>query len=97
MTRNARTRTKETAVDSYSHKGKKRKTNPHVGLVSTATDKLNGQTRYQHDPHIDPHLSWAGKQGKMGTVLIDPALVRTEHARLVAKPRVKNQDSPYFL
>ncbi len=53
---------KSIAVETYSHKGKKRKNNPHVGLVSSATDKLNGRTKYQHDPHIDPHLSWAGKQ-----------------------------------
>lgn len=32
-----------------------------MGLVSSATDKLNGRTKYQHDPHIDPYLSWAGK------------------------------------
>ena len=48
-------------VDSYAHKGAKRKNNPPVGLVSSATDKLNGRTTYQHDPHIDPYLSWAGK------------------------------------
>ncbi len=48
-------------VEAYSHKGKKRKNNPPVGLVSSSTDKLNGRTKYQHDPHIDPTLSWAGK------------------------------------
>lgn len=48
-------------VETYSHKGKRRKNNPPVGLVSTATDRLNGRTKYQHDPHIDPYLSWAGK------------------------------------
>ena len=48
-------------IDSYAHKGAKRKNNPPVGLVSSATDKLNGRTTYQHDPHIDPYLSWAGK------------------------------------
>ena len=55
-------KTKEISVDSYSHKGKKRKNNPPVGLVSSATDKLNGRTKYLHDPHIDPYLSWAGKK-----------------------------------
>jgi len=55
-------KTKDVSVESYSHKGKKRKNNPPVGLVSTATDKLNGRTKYQHDPHIDPFLSWAGKK-----------------------------------
>ncbi|MGA2975931.1 MAG: site-specific DNA-methyltransferase [Spirochaetia bacterium] len=49
------------SVHTYTHEGKKRKNNPPVGLVSTSTDKLNGRTRYQHDPHIDPILSWAGK------------------------------------
>src|SRR3989338_10281576 len=48
-------------LEAYSHKGKKRKNNPPVGLVSSATDKLNGRTKYQHDPHIDPTLTWAGK------------------------------------
>ena len=61
MARRKTGQTKEITVESYSHKGKKRKNNPPVGLVSTATDKLNGRTRYQHDPHIDPYLSWAGK------------------------------------
>lgn len=55
-------RTKDISVESYSHKGKKRKNNPPVGLVSSATDRLNGRTKYQHDPHIDPYLSWAGKK-----------------------------------
>lgn len=56
---------KKISVETYNHKGKRRKNNPPVGLVSTATDRLNGRTKYQHDPHIDPCLSWAGKaEGK---------------------------------
>ncbi len=54
-------KTKDIKVEAYSHKGKKRKNNPPVGLVSSATDKLNGRTTYKYDPHIDPQLSWAGK------------------------------------
>jgi hypothetical protein len=38
---------KDTTVEYYTHKGDKRKNNPPVGLVSTATDKLNGRTKYQ--------------------------------------------------
>jgi len=48
-------------IEKYTHSGEKRKNNPLIGLVSTSTDKLNGKTKYQHDPHIDPYLSWAGK------------------------------------
>jgi len=54
--------TKDISVENYNHSDKKRKNNPQVGLVSSATDKLNGRTKYSHDPHIDPYLSWAGKQ-----------------------------------
>ncbi len=54
-------KTKDITVETYSHKGKKRKNNPPVGLVSSATDALNGKTVYKHNPHIDPFLSWAGK------------------------------------
>src|SRR3989344_3302363 len=59
MAKRARSRK---SIESYSHEEAKRKNNPHVGLVSSATDKLNGRTKYQHDPHIDPYLSWAGKK-----------------------------------
>ncbi len=53
---------KKIEVKAYSHKGRKRKNIPQVGLVSSATDKLDGKTKYAHDPHIDPYLSWAGKK-----------------------------------
>ncbi|HUY62684.1 MAG TPA: hypothetical protein VMV50_02755 [Candidatus Paceibacterota bacterium] len=49
-------------LDSYTYKGAKRKNNPPVGLVSSATDQIDGATAYKHDPHIDPRLSWAGKE-----------------------------------
>ena len=61
MARGKAKQSKDIKVETYTHKGKKRKNNPHVGLVSSATDKLNGRTKYKHDPHIDPALSWAGK------------------------------------
>src|SRR3989338_6695614 len=62
MARGKAKQSKDIKVETYTHKGKKRKNNPHVVLVSSATDKLNGRTKYKHDPHIDPYLSWAGKQ-----------------------------------
>ncbi len=61
MPRGKAKKTASITVETYAHKGKKRKNNPHVGLVSSATDKLNGRTKYKHDPHIDPQLSWTGK------------------------------------
>ena len=52
---------KKIEVGAYAHEGQKRINNPPVGLVSSETDKLDSKQPYQHDPHIDPHLGWAGK------------------------------------
>ena len=48
-------------IGQYDHKGQTRLNNPPVGLVTPETDKLNGKTHYQYDPHLDPQLVWAGK------------------------------------
>lgn len=45
---------------SYRHPDR-RKNNPEVGMVTPATDPDEGKTRWQHDPHLDPTLSWTGK------------------------------------
>jgi adenine-specific DNA-methyltransferase len=79
---------KEITVDSYAHKGRKRKNNPHVGLVSSTTDKLNGRTKYKHDPHIDPTLSWAGKQEGMSFEVQNVSL--HIHERIDPKRIIKN-------
>ncbi|MEW6294477.1 MAG: site-specific DNA-methyltransferase [Pseudomonadota bacterium] len=45
---------------SYRHPDR-RKNNPEVGMVTPATDPDEGKTVWQHDPHLDPTLSWTGK------------------------------------
>ncbi len=53
---------KKRNIEQYDHKGKKRVNNPPVGLVTPETDKETGaKKQYQYDPHLDPHLVWAGK------------------------------------
>jgi adenine-specific DNA-methyltransferase len=54
----------EEKVSAYQHKDK-RTNNPEVGLVTPDDDTDERQTRYQHDPHIDPTLQWAGKAERM--------------------------------
>jgi adenine-specific DNA-methyltransferase len=54
-------KSKKISLGNYSFPENKRVNNPPVGLVSSATDVQVGKTKYQHDPHIDPQLSWAGK------------------------------------
>ena len=44
---------------SYRHPDR-RKNNPEVGMVTPATDPDEGKTRWAHDPHLDPPLSWTG-------------------------------------
>jgi adenine-specific DNA-methyltransferase len=48
-------------IEQYDHKGKQRKNNPPVGLVTEATDRDAAKKRYAYDPHLDPALTWAGK------------------------------------
>ena len=48
-------------IENYAHTDKERTNNPPVGLVTPDTDTDAARKTYQHDPHIDPHLSWAGK------------------------------------
>lgn len=49
-------------LEQYEHKDKQRLNNPPMGLVDAHTDN-GGQKKkaYQYDPHLDPHLQWAGK------------------------------------
>ena len=48
-------------IENYAHTGEKRVNNPPVGLVTPETDKDAGKKTYEHDPHLDPTLVWAGK------------------------------------
>jgi adenine-specific DNA-methyltransferase len=53
--------TEKRPIEQYGHKGKQRKNNPPVGLVTEATDRDSAKKRYAYDPHLDPTLTWAGK------------------------------------
>jgi adenine-specific DNA-methyltransferase len=49
-------------IEQYEHSDKERTNNPHVGLVTPATDPDTGEKKtYEYDPHLDPQLQWAGK------------------------------------
>ncbi len=53
-------------ITSYAHKDALRTNNPLVGLVTPGTDPDEGKaTSYAYDPHIDPHMEWAGKAERM--------------------------------
>ncbi len=49
-------------IEAYDHRDKARVNYPPVGLVTPDTDPDAGrQKTYEHDPHLDPKLVWAGK------------------------------------
>lgn len=52
-----------TGLEQYTHPEQKRLNNPPVGLVTPDTDKDAPKKKYQynHNPHLDPQLVWAGK------------------------------------
>ncbi len=75
-------------VESYVHDTEKRTNTPPVGLVSTATDPIEGKKQYEHDPHIDPQLSWAGK--KEGTSFEVPNVSLHIHERIDPQRIIKN-------
>lgn len=75
-------------VGSYKHDAEKRPNTPPVGLVSTATDPIEGKTKFEHDPHIDPYLSWAGK--KEGMTFEVPNISLHVHERIDPQRIIKN-------
>ena len=48
-------------IRAYTHDDAERPNNPPVGLASARTDPDMPAQRYEHDPHVDPFLSWANK------------------------------------
>ncbi|MDP1611414.1 MAG: site-specific DNA-methyltransferase [Sulfuritalea sp.] len=54
----------EAEILSYRH-ADRRKNNPEVGMVTPATDADDSKAVWQHDPHLDPSLSWTGKAERL--------------------------------
>lgn len=85
------------SLDSYTFTDYKRTNNPPVGLVSDATDtSQTKKTKYSHDPHISPHLSWAGKVEGLSFEV--PNVSLHIHERIdpqrIAKSFLKKKDQP---
>lgn len=89
-------KTKDLSLENYTHDESKRVNNPPVGLVSSQTDKESGKKKYEHDPHIDPQLSWAGKVE--GTSFEVPNVSLHIHERIdpqrIAKSFLKKRSRP---
>ncbi len=85
----ANTRKKAAKQVIYRY-GDKRKNNPHVGMVDTVSDGVEGQTAWACDPHIDPTLNFDSARAGIER-LIDDAPVMRE-----ALERIKRLHAPYL-
>ncbi len=82
-------------VLSYRH-GDKRTNNPHVGMVDTHSDGVEGKTVWQYDPHIDPTLQFDSQRSTIEN-LIDEALASGDKDRMQATlEQLKRMQSPYL-
>jgi adenine-specific DNA-methyltransferase len=61
-------------IQVYDHPEATRKNNPPVGLVTPETDPPETTKTYGYDPHLDPHLIWAGKAERQSFVLTNVSL-----------------------
>ncbi|QXP84661.1 hypothetical protein [Methylococcus sp. Mc7] len=84
-----------TQVLSYRH-GDKRRNNPHVGMVDAASDGVEEETRWAHDPHIDPALQFDSARAGIEN-LIDDALASgdPDHMRR-ALEQLKRMQAPHL-
>ena len=85
----------EAQILSYRF-GDKRKNNPHVGMVDTASDSEESETRWAFDPHIDPALNFDPARAGIET-LIDDALASGDEAQMrAALEQLKRMQAPYL-
>ena len=85
----------EAQILSYRY-GDKRKNNPHVGMVDTASDSEESETRWAYDPHIDPALNFDPARAGIET-LIDDALASGDQAQMrAALEQLKRMQAPYL-
>ena len=79
----------EREIEQYAHGAKKLLNNPPVGLVSEATEHSDNKKKtYQHDPHLDPQLQWAGKAEH--TSFEVPTVSLHVHERIDPKTIIEN-------
>ncbi len=96
-TATGRASTSQSAAEvlSYRH-GDKRTNNPHVGMVDTHSDGVEGKTVWQYDPHIDPALQFDCQRSTIEN-LIDEALASGDKDQMqAALEQLKRMQSPYL-
>lgn len=74
----------------------RRKNNPHVGMVDTASDGVEEESVWSYDPHIDPALNFDVGRAQIER-LIDDALASNDEAVMrQALQQLKRMQAPYL-
>jgi len=82
-------------VLSYRHLDR-RKNNPEVGLVNTASDPEQAKTSWAYDPHLDPALQFDSSRAE-SEKLIDDALAGNDPAAMRhALKTLRRMGAPYL-
>ena len=80
---------------SYRHSDK-RKNNPHVGMVDTASDGVEGQTPWAYDPHLDPTLNFDPARAGIENLIDDALASGDETVMRQALEQLKRLQAPYL-
>jgi adenine-specific DNA-methyltransferase len=82
-------------VISYRHNDK-RKNNPHVGMVDTASDGVESHTVWGYDPHLDPALQFDVGRSGIETLIDDALASGDEQVMRDALAELKRLQAPYL-
>lgn len=91
----ANTRKKATKQVIYRY-GDKRKNNPHVGMVATVSDGVEGQTAWACDPHIDLTLNFDSARAGIERLIDDAPASDDAPVMREALERIKRLHAPYL-
>ena len=82
-------------VISYRYSDK-RKNNPHVGMVDTASDGVEEHTVWGYDPHIDPTLQFDMGRASVEKLIDDALASQDPEVMKQALAQLKRMQEPYL-
>ncbi|MFO7981833.1 MAG: hypothetical protein R6V08_00085 [Desulfuromonadales bacterium] len=74
----------------------KRKNNPHVGMVDTVSDGVEGHNEWSYDPHIDPALQFDVGRSRIEKIIDDALASGDETEMRQALEQLKRMQEPYL-
>jgi len=82
-------------VISYRYNDK-RKNNPHVGMVDTTSDGVEGKDTWAFDPHLDPALNFDSGRSQIENLIADALTSGDEAVMRKALEQLQRMQAPYL-